>query len=194
MEFWLHACIDHREEFLISTHQDPSSGDSSSHRRPLNQRGGGGQAQVRGSTRNGTDKSELRGGYICSPLTGARLHVDDFMMDEGLRRPAEHGDGSWRSGTGHRPRLKKRTRELTFLFPPQRFRFLTLIQRCPPPPQQRHACAGQNEKETRKGRGQYIWSPSTAWDMAPHLVKVMYSIANSLALKLLPLVQEMFLI
>lgn len=133
MEFWLHACIDHREEFLISTHQDPSSGDSSSHRRPLNQRGGGGRAQVRGSTRNGTDKSELRGGYICSPLTGARLHVDDFMMDEGFRRPAERGDGSWRSGTGHRPRLKKRTRELTFLFPPQRFRFLTLIQRCPPP-------------------------------------------------------------
>lgn len=60
----LAACL-HRsqcgisEEFLISTHQDLSSGDSSSYQRRLNQHGGGGRAQVRGSTRNRTDKSEL---------------------------------------------------------------------------------------------------------------------------------------
>lgn len=39
------------EEFLISTRQDLSSGNSSSRQRPLNQRGGGGRAQVRGSDR-----------------------------------------------------------------------------------------------------------------------------------------------
>lgn len=95
----LAACL-HRsqrgisEEFLISMHQEMSSGDSSSHQRPLNQRGGGGRAQARGSTWNRTDKSELCGRYVCSPLTGAGLPVDDFMIDEEFRRREEHGDGS----------------------------------------------------------------------------------------------------
>lgn len=138
------------EEFLISTHQDLSSGDSSSHPRPLNQRGGGGRAQVRGSARDRADKSELRGRYICSPLTGARLHVDDFMMDEEFRRPAEHGDGSRRSGTGHKPRVD-------ILIPTTAVQ----ISRADPelltggPPAKTRVCR-HNEKETRKGKG--IWS------------------------------------
>lgn len=90
-------------------------------------------------------------------------------MDEEFRRRAEHGDGSWRSGTGHGPRLKKKKKNPRVdIFIPT-----TAIQISGSDPElltaKTRVCR-QNE-ETRKGKG--IWSPSTASDVAPHLVKVM---------------------